>query len=264
MWDDFFVAIDREEKVADVWVYRTIYGEYVRADHVKLLDVPPLRGEALSSDLPLPLAFVHGADDVTLWCERGPTLEACGAADRYARFSPRGIVARGEQRYVRGPRGALIASEHVRIARASPPPLGVSEADPWVHIDLLQQTLVAYEGTTAVFATLVSSGKPGHDTPTGLYRVQRKYLSKIMRGHDPKEGIYHVEEVPWTTYYHGAYAVHGAYWHNTFGAVRSHGCTNLAPADARWLYYWGAPMLEPHFHAEVNENGLALYFTRDE
>lgn len=112
-----------------------------------------------------------------------------------------------------------------------------------------------------MYATLISSGKETHKTPTGLYQVRRKFLTKIMRGEDPKEGIYHVEEVPWTTYYYGAYALHGAYWHNTFGQVRSHGCTNIAPADARWLYYWGEPSLHPQFHAQVNEKAMHVHFT---
>jgi lipoprotein-anchoring transpeptidase ErfK/SrfK len=44
-------------------------------------------------------------------------------------------------------------------------------------------------------------------------------------------------------YYLGGYALHGAYWHDAFGTPRSHGCTNLAPADARWLFYWTDPQV---------------------
>ena len=113
-------------------------------------------------------------------------------------------------------------------------------------------------------ATLVSSGKEGYDTPTGLHRVYEKHLSTTMRGNDPKEGIYEVEEVPWTMFYFQSYAVHGAYWHNDFGQVRSHGCTNLAPADARFVYNWIAPEVPKRWNGlrEI-QNGTYVYLTRD-
>jgi hypothetical protein len=261
MWDDFFVALDRREEVDGVELFRTVYGEYVRVADTKILETPPLVGERLESEADLPIAFIHGADEVELFC--GDTPKPCGTAERYARFRPEGYAALEGGKYVRGPDGALVPAENVRVVRSRGRPPGVQPGESWVHIDLASQFFVAYEGDQPVYTSLISSGKPGHDTPTGLYRVQRKYLSKIMRGHDPKEGIYHVEEVPWTTYYYGSYAVHGAYWHNTFGAVRSHGCTNVAPADARWLYYWGEPELKPQFHAQVKEQALALYFSND-
>lgn len=262
MWDDFFIAIAAREDVDGVPVYRSVYGEYVAASHVKLLETPPMQGEHLDEARPLPVAFVRGEDPAPLFC--GSEMRRCGEAEKHARFRPRGQRSAKEGVFVVGPGGFMVARDRLRVARAIERPPGVLPDVKWIHIDLSRQTLVAYEGDTPVFATLVSSGKPGHDTPTGLFRVQRKYLSKIMRGNDPKEGIYHVEEVPWTTYYYGAYAVHGAYWHNTFGDVRSHGCTNVAPADARWIYLWGEPELAPHFHAQVRESGMQIYFTRDE
>jgi lipoprotein-anchoring transpeptidase ErfK/SrfK len=40
-------------------------------------------------------------------------------------------------------------------------------------------------------------------------------------------------------YFDQARALHGAYWHNSFGYKQSHGCVNLSPADSQWLYMWG-------------------------
>ena len=40
-----------------------------------------------------------------------------------------------------------------------------------------------------------------------------------------------------------------AYWHDGFGKQRSHGCINLAPRDARWLYYWSDPIVPPGWTA---------------
>jgi lipoprotein-anchoring transpeptidase ErfK/SrfK len=34
------------------------------------------------------------------------------------------------------------------------------------------------------------------------------------------------------------WAIHGAYWHDHFGEPWSHGCINVSPYDALWLYNW--------------------------
>jgi lipoprotein-anchoring transpeptidase ErfK/SrfK len=52
--------------------------------------------------------------------------------------------------------------------------------------------------------------------------------------------------VPWCTYFHwNGSALHGAYWHNDYGRPRSHGCLNLRPEDAKWLYRWTQPAVPP-------------------
>ncbi len=38
-------------------------------------------------------------------------------------------------------------------------------------------------------------------------------------------------------------AIHGAFWHNDFGVQRSHGCVNVSPEDAKWIYRWTTPFL---------------------
>lgn len=83
-----------------------------------------------------------------------------------------------------------------------------------------------------------------------------------MNATDPIDGFYEVEEVPWTLYYHRGYALHGAYWHTDFGKVRSHGCTNIAPVDARWIYYWSDPEVPPAWHAvRFQPDTTYVYFT---
>jgi lipoprotein-anchoring transpeptidase ErfK/SrfK len=56
---------------------------------------------------------------------------------------------------------------------------------------------------------------------------------------------YSVADVPWVMYYSDKLALHGAYWHDKFGEVHSHGCINLAPRDARVLFAWSAPEVPP-------------------
>ncbi len=108
----------------------------------------------------------------------------------------------------------------------------------WVDINLSQQYLRAYEGSTQVNATYVSTGRPGFDTPTGTYYIMYKYRYDDMEGTLGGE-YYYVPAVPWTMYFTNyGHALHGAYWHNNFGNVMSHGCVNLPLGFAEWLYYW--------------------------
>jgi lipoprotein-anchoring transpeptidase ErfK/SrfK len=120
-----------------------------------------------------------------------------------------------------------------------------------VHVDLSSQTLVAYEGDRAVFATLVSSGREGFETPTGTIRIQSKHVSATMDDTASATEAYSIEDVPWTMYFEGSFALHAALWHDQFGRPRSHGCVNLAPADARWLFQWTGPVLPPGWHGVV-------------
>ena len=94
-----------------------------------------------------------------------------------------------------------------------------------------------------MFATLISSGKDHDESEThpGLYRVEHKMDYSDMHG-EPDEP-YGVDRVPYVLYFHKNEALHGTYWHDRFGFPASHGCVNLSPADARWLFEWAPPRL---------------------
>lgn len=102
-----------------------------------------------------------------------------------------------------------------------------------IVVDLSDQTLTAWQGDQVVFQTSVSTGKPGWLTLPGTFKVQRKYEKTRMVGPG-----YDTPDVPWTMYYDGAFAIHGAYWHNNFGTPVSHGCVNLRVEEAKALYQW--------------------------
>jgi len=184
-----------------------------------------------------------------------------GEAEVYARFSVRDQTRLGDARFVVDAEGRALRREHVRIARRIERPERVPEGVRWIHVDLSEQTLVAYESDRPIYATLVSTGREGYETPRGTFRVREKYVGTTMRGEDPVDGPYEVEEVPWTQYYWRSYAIHGAYWHDAFGEVRSHGCTNLAPADARFLFQWTSPRVPDGWHARRLRAGTRLHFS---
>ena len=114
--------------------------------------------------------------------------------------------------------------------------------DQWIDVDLGEQTLVAYRGGRAVFATMVSSGR-STATPRGNYPVWAKVASMTMANQAYEDKPYMVQGVPWVLLFQGHNALHGAYWHDRFGNKKSHGCVNLAPHDARWMFEWTGPRL---------------------
>lgn len=118
-------------------------------------------------------------------------------------------------------------------------PFGVGPTERWINVNLTTQMLTAYEGDTAVFSTYISSGVQDHPTVTGQFRVWLRYESQTMDGrllgYD-----YYLENVPYVMYFFEDYALHGAYWHNNFGTPMSHGCVNIHPDDAAWLYNWAS------------------------
>ena len=105
----------------------------------------------------------------------------------------------------------------------------------WIEINLSGQRLIAWEGDKPVYAVIISTGRDGTPTRPGIFRIQRMLRFDRMRGAD-----YDVPNVPHVMYYQGGYAIHGAYWHQNFGTPVSHGCTNVAPNHAAWLFNWAS------------------------
>jgi hypothetical protein len=136
-----------------------------------------------------------------------------------------------------------------RSARA-----GGSSDDQWIDVDLGEQVLVAYRGTTPVYVTLVSSGK-GSPTPKGNYPIWAKVASMTMANQDYEDNPYMVEHVPWVMLFQGHNALHGAYWHDQFGKRRSHGCVNLSPKDAARVYALTSPNVPPGWNSLLEHKG---------
>lgn len=125
-----------------------------------------------------------------------------------------------------------------------------------IIVDLSDQKLYACEDERLVLETPISTGRAVTPTPEGEYRIYLKLVADRMTGPG-----YNLPAVPWTMYFYRGYAVHGAYWHNKFGQVMSHGCINLptmecpagwsCPAQefadgrdvAKELFYWADPVL---------------------
>ncbi|MCC6792387.1 MAG: L,D-transpeptidase [Thermomicrobiales bacterium] len=122
-----------------------------------------------------------------------------------------------------------------------PGPKAGNGGERWIEVSIGSQYLWAWEGDVVVLETYVSTGRPGFDTPNGTFYVNTKLESQTMEGVLGGE-YYNVPDVPWVMYFTDVgHAIHGAYWHNNFGAVMSHGCINLPLDVAEWMYGW-APL----------------------
>lgn len=104
----------------------------------------------------------------------------------------------------------------------------------------------------ATTARLLAAEKAG----TKLSADDEMRLKNVKRGRHPEYGVtmrrgsgaYELRDVPWIQYFAAGYALHGAYWHDVFGVPRSHGCINLAPVDARYVFMWTEPQVPAGWH----------------
>lgn len=101
----------------------------------------------------------------------------------------------------------------------------------WIDVDVGNQRVIAYEGSTVVATFVVSTGTQYHPTVLGQFRIWTK-----LRWDDMAGPGYYLPSVPFTMYFYQGYAIHGTYWHDNFGTRMSHGCVNLQTHDAEWLF----------------------------
>jgi hypothetical protein len=149
------------------------------------------------------------------------------------------------------PWGARVGSEdHTGLAPKN-------ERKSWIEVSVLGGWLLAYEGTRAVYATLISPGRGGIPqegkdtleiaaTPTGTFPISGKLATVTMQA----PGEYVHSDVPWTQNFQKPYAIHTAYWHNNWGNLQSGGCINVSPIDGKWLFEFSEPPLPNGWHAQ--------------
>jgi hypothetical protein len=147
-----------------------------------------------------------------------------------------------------------VRARELALPAAAPRPARVGPVEPWLDVDLASQILVAYRGAEPVYATLVSTGigDPGSPlaTPTGTFTIRSKHRLVRMDNLEHTGVVPYVYDVPLAQYFADGKALHAAPWHDRFGHPASHGCINLAPGDAEWLFAFTSPTL-PRGAAEI-------------
>jgi hypothetical protein len=269
----FILSLDRQLDAANAKWWRTVAGLSTPADRI-IVSKPAteFHGVWLGRDdatfatknTParridkLPVAFVTGYY-AKRWSVDGAHKRATVAEGPLDHFEVLGLT--GERARVNGwefwetDEGFWIRSNDATKTEPGPAPEKLGEHEKWVDVNLRRQTLVAFEGVTPVFATLVSSGRNEHETPPGSFRIREKHISATMDADTATDGPYSIEDVPYIEYFNAGYALHGAFWHAQFGTVKSHGCVNLAPWDAKAVFGWTDPSLPAGWHS--------VYATKD-
>lgn len=263
----FYVAVAGEFEWSSRTWYKTTKGLVAPKDRFGKVEGSTFQGVELTRERSLPVAWVYGATSATrpkFHIDERQKVRTAGIIKRHepVHLTGESVEANG-QRYLGATEGFWVRADHVRVARQPSVPPDVSSDERWIHIDLYTQTLVALVGATPVYATLVSSGKESddpakdHRTPTGTWNIREKHVTTTMDGDGTAAGDlpYSIEDVPYAMYFQGSYALHAAFWHRNYGVRMSHGCINLAPLDAKYLFFFTGPPLRKGWHGAWSGNG---------
>jgi lipoprotein-anchoring transpeptidase ErfK/SrfK len=235
------------------YYYKTVKGQYVPGESVHLIQPPEFQGYPVTGDTPLPAAIVTDKH-ASFFTLRRDRFGGAGPVDRLMSYRVFETKQSGNTAYYRVERDRWLKDSQVAFFSLVAPPPEIKDKEKWIRVDLANQTLVAYEGAMPVYVTLVSTGIADSEetaTPRGKFHILFKHLTDDMAGEVGDDEVYSVEDVPWVQYIHLNVALHGSFWHSSFGSTRSHGCINLSPADARWLFNWSGPVLPENWHGVV-------------
>lgn len=228
-------------------------GTVVPADRVRPYRESTFHGTELGRGVALPIAWMRAVARTKYRRAADGSFTATGE-----RWPARSYVELASAEPERGylltkEAGAYLAAEDatVVVARESLP-IGVAEGEKWLLVSITQGTLVAYEGLRPVYATLISPGAGGlptrgvspvktSSTPLGVYRVTFKHVAATMSPESGEDRSFWIADVPYTQYFDAPFALHVAYWHESFGEPMSAGCVNLSPIDGKRLFGWTDP-----------------------
>ena len=240
---DWWVSVNGLVEYEGQQWYQINAEEYVPADALAFARPSRFQGVYLAEQPQYPFAWINRWVQPSV-TPQGALNAAIEGLNRYQLVTIFAEERRGDEIwYLVGP-DQWVEQQNVARVDVDPPPPEIAPGTKWIEVDLFEQTIAAYEGTRMVYATLISSGRIATATPSGLYRVYAKFRQGKMSNPDVPDGSpawYYIEDVPWTMYFYGGYSIHAAFWHDAFGFLRSHGCVNLAPRDARWFFDWADP-----------------------
>ena len=232
----------------------------VPVDRLRPIQGSSFHGVEIGKEIELPFAFVRAPDaKYGEYDLRLHKFRVAGPAEYRS-----AVHLTGKQQFFRGhlhfevEGGKWLSDQDAsRIDPAKRMPAWGKNGEKWLDINVTKQTLVAYDGTKPVYATLISSGEAGLDDPEhstatkrGIFRIHTKHLSTTMASDEVGEE-FELRDVPYVQYFEDGYALHGAYWHDRFGVPKSHGCINLAPEDARRLFFFTEPEVPSGWHGRL-------------
>ena len=251
----------------------------VPADRVRRFKRSTFKGTALKAsgsagDIELPLAWFR-VKDRPVYRIDGDAPVKTTARYKVRTFAELSDVKKkiGKKTYLQTKDGrwldaadATIASDYGKL------PFGVKPGDKWIIVSIMGGTLIAYEGLTPVYATLMSPGqggppRPGGDnvkdstTPLGIYSITFKDRAATMAPEFGEDRTFWIADVPFTQYFNPPFALHTAYWHEKFGELMSGGCINVSPLDGEHLFAWTGPHVPDGWQGATGskDNGKASW-----
>ncbi|HYQ16477.1 MAG TPA: L,D-transpeptidase [Polyangiaceae bacterium] len=241
--------------------------DVVPTDRLRPIQGSEHHGVEIGKGLDFPFALVRSETAKLKRYEKGKLVDA-GPAEYWAVLKLTGKQSFFQRRlYFETSDGTYISDQDAsRLDQAKKMPAWGKNGERWLDVNVSKQTLVAYEGTRAVYATLISTGEAGLEDPEhtkatkrGIFRIHTKHVSTTMDS-DAVGEEFELRDVPYVQYFEEGYALHGAYWHDRFGTPKSHGCINLTPEDARRLFFFTQPALPEGWHSVLQRlTGTVLF-----
>jgi hypothetical protein len=196
----------------------------------------------------LPVAFIVERG-VRVW--RLGKRHARPSGKHLSRYTVRRVFGRRRidgRCFLRIGNGGGVLCQSARLAKKPPPPPpGLAERERWLDVDADNSVLYARRGQRVERVMLVSLSPK---TPLGSYRIDSKHVSMTLHNQAHPDPWY-LEQVPYVAFFHEGFALHAAYWHDEFGTSSTHGCVNLSPTDARWVFKFLRPSL-PAGYVRIN------------
>ncbi len=236
--------------------------DIIALDRTRVVKPSEFHGTELATGETLPVGFVEPAFGAQRYeLREGGQFAPTTTIRKREAVKLTGVSKTGGMVEVRDGSWAVEGSLRMIRPRTSYPSFATGDRK-WIDISIREQSLVAYVGQKPVYVTLVSSGRGGLADPEkveeatvrGTFMIFQKDVSSTMDGDEDRADSYSLRDVPFVQYFHKGYALHGTYWHDEFGKVRSHGCVNLSPIDAAWLFEWTDPLVPPDWHGVINKD----------
>jgi hypothetical protein len=254
----------------------TTDGRFVPAEDLEALKPSTFAGAALDEKVRLPLAYVvkrgvHAFTFLDGQVQKEEPLDyharleltgkhrAVGGVEYWALPAGDGGGAGNAARFVRLSDVTLVRERHEF-------PEFATGTRKWIDVSVVTGTLVAYEGKTPKFATLVSVGRDrlGAPVPAGTEAVTRrgeftvtgKRLTVIPATANPDEVVVTNADAPWAIDLSSGQRIVGAF-HDRFGIEHGVGDIEISAADASSLFRWADPEIPPGWHAVKVPEGSA-------
>ena len=238
-------------------------GRFLDVTDLEAAKPSDFKGVALSETMTLPIGFIVKRG-IAAWDVSGPIFKRKRELRYHEMIHLTGRFRDvKEARYWEASDGLWVRHRDMTTVRArSKRPGFVKPGQRWVDISIIAGTMVAYEGSTPVYASLVSVGRDrlsdeapdARVTKRGEFTITAKHITALRADVKGFANRVEMHDVPWVLELSSGQMVHGAYWHNRFGIEHGPGNVQLAPHDAQWLFQWAGPPMPKGWHSVLNSD----------